>query len=111
MTLTTELEELRIQKGMVEKKLKALSDVVFDKDSNRPILEKQLDYFEKIVTEDYPNPVFLHHIKAIRQFLLYWELKDEIHSLTLEELDKYKLLGPVKMEKKQEEKKDFTPTF
>jgi hypothetical protein len=111
MTLTTELEELRIQKGMVEKKLKALSEVVFDKENGRPVLEKQLDYFEKLVTEDYPNPVFLHYIKAIRQFILYWELKDEIQKLTLEELDKYKLLVPFKSEKKQEEKKDFTPTF
>ncbi len=109
MTVTSDLEEIRIQRESIEKKMNALSDIVFDKDSSRPVLEKQLDYFEKIVTESYPNPVFLKHLKAIRQFLLYFELKDEIHKLTVIERDKYMGLRPgANPQKKQEEKPKTT---
>ncbi len=74
-------EASRIHRDKIQQKIDKVSSQVIDKDG-RPIVEKELDYFEDLAENKYPNATFLKHLRTIRQFIVYFELKDELHKIT-----------------------------
>lgn len=99
-------EAARIQREKIQQKIDKVGGQVIDKDGV-PVVEKDLDYFEDLAENKYPNATFLKHLRVIRQFLVYFELKDELHKLT--EAEKEGMLSVLDTKPKEAKKEEKAP--